>query len=251
MEPLPVVAPTLGPGALSVDFNQFKSTLRGAAGIAISAVGSTDAPITLGDWESGSAWSTIKVPLAIAALRNHDPPEVTDTMRAAITESDNAAAETIWATLGDPVSAAKQVEGVLGPTGDSTIVQWQRVRPPFTAFGQTDWSLSGQVRFISAAACDSADAPILDLMGLIESNQRWGIGTIGGARFKGGWGPTPTGNYLVRQFGLLATTNGLIAVALAAEPASGQFDDGTADLTEMAKWLADRLGALPAGQCPS
>ena len=44
----------------------------------------------------------IKVPLVIAALREEAPPEVTDAMTAAITESDNAAAESIWASLGDP-----------------------------------------------------------------------------------------------------------------------------------------------------
>ena len=69
------------------------------------------------------------------------------------------------------------------------------------------------------------------------------------AQFKGGWGPSPTGSYLVRQMGVLAAPNGRIAVALAAQPASGKFDDGTAALTEMATWLIAHLRALPAGQC--
>jgi hypothetical protein len=243
--------PVPPPAPLHDEFAQWETTLDAVAGIAISAVGSGHAPITLGDWQSGPAWSTIKVPLAIAALRETKPPTVTDAMTAAITESDNAAAESIWATLGTPVNAAHKVEAVLRQTGDQTIVQSQKVRPQFTAFGQTQWSLADQVRFISSAACDSANAPILTLMGQIEPGQSWGIGTIPDTRFKGGWGPSLTGNYLVRQFGVLATPNGMIAVALAAEPASGQFDDGTADLTEMAKWLTDHLGALPTGQCGS
>jgi hypothetical protein len=49
--------------------------------------------------------------------------------------------------------------------------------------------------------------------------------------------------------GVLAVPNGMIVVALAAEPNSGRFDDGTAELTEMANWLSAHLGALPAGQC--
>ena len=170
-------------------------------------------------------------------------------MTAAITESDNAAAESIWASLGDPVTAAHKVEAVVGQTGDSTTVQSQKVRPEFSAFGQTDWSLTAQARFTSVALCDSANAPIFALMGRVDPDQRWGIGTVPGAQFKGGWGPYPTGGYLVRQMGALAGPNGRLAVALAAQPASGKFDDGTAALTELAAWLTVHLGALPAGQC--
>jgi hypothetical protein len=55
--------------------------------------------------------------------------------------------------------------------------------------------------------------------------------------------------YLVRQIGVLTAPAGKIAVAIAAEPASGSFDDGTKDLNEVAKWLTEHLGALPVGQC--
>jgi hypothetical protein len=243
---------TSGPPAaatLAADFTQLETQLHAVAGIAVSAVGTGQAPIVLGDWQSGPAWSTIKVPLMIAALREENPPKVTDTMIAAITESDNAAAETIWASLGDPVTAAHKVEAVLREAGDPTTVQSQKVRPEFSASGQTDWALTDQVRFTSAAVCDSANAPIFALMGQVEPDQSWGIGTVPGTKFKGGWGPSPTGSYLVRQMGVLAAPNGMIAVALAAQPASGKFEDGTADLTEMANWLTARLGALPAGQC--
>jgi hypothetical protein len=170
-------------------------------------------------------------------------------MTAAITESDNAAAESIWAGLGDPVTAAHKVDVVLRQSGDPTAVQSQRLRPEFSAFGQTDWLLSNQARFTSVAVCDKANAPIFSLMGRVEPDQRWGIGIIPNARFKGGWGPSPSGSYLVRQMGVLPTPNGMIAVALAAQPDSGTFDDGKANLTEMAKWLTAHLGELPAGQC--
>jgi hypothetical protein len=235
--------------ALAADFAQLATRLHAVAGIAVSAVGNGQTPMTLGDWQSGPAWSTIKVPLIIAALREERPPRVTDAMTAAITESDNAAAESIWASLGDPVAAAHKVEAVLRQTGDPTTVQSQKLRPEFSAFGQTDWPVTDQVRFTSVAVCDSANAPIFALMGRVEPDQRWGIGTVSGARFKGGWGPSPTGSYLVRQMGVLAAPNGMIAVALAAQPASGKFEDGIADLTEMANWLSAHLGALPSGQC--
>jgi hypothetical protein len=244
-----IVAPVQAPAALAADFAHLQTELHAAAGIAVSAVGNGQAPMALGDLQSGPAWSTIKVPLIIAALRKENPPRVTDAMAAAITESDTAAAESIWATLGDPVTAAHKVDAVLRQAGDPTTVQSRRVRPEFTAFGQTDWPLIDQVRFISSAVCDSINAPIFALMGEVEPDQRWGIGTVGGARFKGGWGPSPTGSYLVRQVGVLAAPDGMIAVALAAQPASGKFDDGTAALTEMANWLTAHLGSLSVGQC--
>jgi hypothetical protein len=254
--PAPTTVSTADPAvaSLQADFAQFEPALHATtAGIAVGAVGSTDAPTTLGDWSTGPAWSTIKIPLALAALRQDDSHTVTDPMKAAITESDNAAAESIWATLGDPVDAAAKVQDVLKQTGDQeTIVPSKKKRQEFTIFGQTDWSLTHQVQFISSAVCDNANTPILALMGQIEPGQSWGIGTIPGTQFKGGWGPSTEGKYLVRQFGVITTpSGGEIAVALAAEPASGQFADGTTDLTEMAKWLTDHLGWLPAGQCGS
>ena len=184
---------TTAAGGLRADFARLESRLHAVAGIAVSAAGGREAPITLGDWQSGPAWSTIKVPLIIAALRQENPPKVTDAMTAAITESDNAAAESIWASLGDPVTAAHKVEAVLRQTGDSTTVQSQRVRPEFSAFGQTDWSLTAQARFTSAALCDNANGPVFALMGRVDPDQRWGIGAIPGTQFKGGWGPSPTG----------------------------------------------------------
>lgn len=235
--------------ALAADFAQLESELDAVIGLAVSAVGSGNAPIALGHWQSGPAWSTMKVPVAIAALRERTPAEVTPEMTAAITESDNAAAESIWRRLGDPAIAAGKVEAVLRENGDPTTVESQRVRPEFTAFGQTDWSLVDQARFISTAVCDGRNAPIFALMGRVTRDQKWGIGSIPGARFKGGWGPSTSGNHLVRQMGVLICPTGMTAVALAAEPASGSFADGTRDLTDMARWVTAHLEVLPTGRC--
>jgi hypothetical protein len=242
-------SPGMGPQALAADFARLEARLHALMGVAVGAVGNGHNPMTLGDWQSGPAWSTIKVPLTIAALRAEDPPKVTEQMTAAITESDNAAAEAIWASLGDPVTAAHKVEDVLRATGDQTVVQSQRVRPPFTAFGQTDWSLTNQARFVSGAVCDSANAPIFALMAQIGHDQSWGIGTIADTEYKGGWGPSPSGSYLVRQIGILNAPAGRVAVAIAAQPASGSFDEGTRDLTEVGSWLTAHVASMPAGQC--
>jgi hypothetical protein len=235
--------------ALAPDFAQLQSQLQAEIGVAVSAVGSAAPPSTLGDWHTGPAWSTIKVPLAIAALQQENPPQVTAAMKAAITESDNAAAESIWEGLGDPVTAAHRVEDVLKEAGDSTTVQSQKVRPEFTAFGQTIWPVIEQARFLAFAVCDNRNAQIFSLMGQVEQDQRWGMGTIPNAQIKGGWGPSPSGSYLVRQIGILSTPTGMIAVAIAAAPASGSFADGTHDLTEVANWLTARIAVLPAGHC--
>lgn len=240
-----------GPAALAADFARLESTLHARAGMAVSAVGKDREPTVWGDLRSGPAWSTIKVPLILAAYRGGRPPRVTDTMAAAITESDNAAAESIWSGLGDPATAARQVDTVLRGVGDPTSVESRRVRPEFSAFGQTEWSLTDQARFLSGAWCDTSNEPVFALMGRVEADQRWGIGTIGGTRFKGGWGPSPTGRYLVRQMGVLATPDGMVAVALAAQPDSGRFEDGVADVTEMAGWLRSHAANLPAGRCVS
>jgi hypothetical protein len=249
--PVPQPSSTGPLGTLNADFAQLQRKVHGVVAIAVTAVGVGQSPRVLGDSSSGPAWSTIKVPLAIAALREPSLPDVTQAINAAITESDNAAAESLWEGLGDPNVAAKKIENVLREAGDQTLVQMNRVRPPFTAFGQTIWSLSDQAKFISYAVCDSRDKSIFDLMGQIDRDQSWGLGSIAAARFKGGWGPKPTGDYFVRQMGVIPTPGGMTAVSISVEPASGSFDDGTEELTEVANWLSDHRGELPSGRCDS
>ncbi len=234
---------------LASDFDELANQLHATIGVAVNAVGSGQSPSALGKWENGPAWSTIKVPLAIAALREQDSSQPTDAMKAAITESDNAAAESIWAGLGDPVTAAHKVEAVLQQAGDDTVVEFRKIRPEFTAFGQTIWPLVEQARYLAFAACDDKSKPILDLMGQVEADQAWGLGEIPGTRFKGGWGPDPSGKYLVRQIGLVQTPNGLASIAIAAQPESGSFADGIQDLARIADWLTTHMGVLPAGRC--
>jgi hypothetical protein len=74
--------------------------------------------------------------------------------------------------------------------------------PEYTAFGQTDWSLNNQAMFLAAAACDPRDRPVMDLMGQVTGDQRWGLGALPDAKIKGGWGPAPSGRYLMATSGL-------------------------------------------------
>jgi hypothetical protein len=235
------------------DFKQLQAQLHAKVGVVVRPVGAgSDSQVTLGDWTTGPAWSTSKVPLVIAAMGQLKTDQPTEQMIAAITESDNHAAESIWEGLdSNPVAAAGMVQKVLHGYGDdaTTVESDKSKRPEYTAFGQTDWSLANQALFLSAAACDPHDQPVLDLMGKVESDQQWGLGVIPKTEIKGGWGPSLTNRYLVRQIGILPTPKGSTVVAMAAEPDSGLFPDGTQNLTDIAHWLQDHVDALPAGQC--
>lgn len=243
----PRPAPNALPADMAAEFAQLAGRVNARMGLVVSAVGGNQPLKTFGDWSQGPAWSTSKVPLVIAAYRQQR--QVTNQMRAAITESDNAAAEALWQQLGDPATAARKVQQILRETWDPTTVESRKLRAEFTAFGQTIWPLVNQAHFTATAFCIAANGPIFALMGQVAAQQSWGLGALPGAQFKGGWGPSPASRYLVRQLGVINTPHGKTAVAIAAEPASGSFDDGRRALDEAAAWLATRLAQLPAGQC--
>lgn len=243
------------PTGLAGEFAEFQTGLHARVGVVVRAVGTKPlGQVALGgsDFADQPAWSTIKVPLVIASMRQHNTDHPTAAMVAAITQSDNAAAEAIWEDLGDPATAAADVGKVLHDAGDPTIVESRKLRPEYTAFGQTDWSLTNQAEFLSAAACDQRNQPVMDLMGQVTNDQRsWGLGPLPDTKIKGGWGPSPSGRYLVRQIGVVpAGQRGLTVIAMAAEPDSGSLADGTRALTQIGDWLHARLDALPAAKCP-
>jgi len=237
---------------LESDFKDLQHQINGDVGLVLKPIGEGNSEVVLGSWTSGPAWSTIKLPLSIAALREYAEPKATSDMVAAITRSDNVAADALWRGLGDPAEAASKVEAVLRETGDNTVVQDQKLRsdrPELSAFGQTQWPLAEQARFLALSACDKRNDPIFALMGEVASDQSWGIGRLDGARYKGGWGPSVSGAYLVRQIGVLKTPFGQTAVAVAVQPDSGSFEDGTEALSRVAEWLSDHEVVLPTGNC--
>ncbi|WP_405139328.1 hypothetical protein [Nocardia sp. NBC_01388] len=237
------------PGTLAWDFaNTLQPTLSGKVGLALMPVGS-DRVVALGDWTTGAAWSTMKVPLTLAALRQN-PSGYTTAASEAITESDNAAADVLWQSLGAAPTAAATVQAVLREGGDTvTTVPATRARAEYSAFGQADWSIADQLKFAARLPCLPQSDPVTALMGKIVYGQRWGLGSLDGAEFKGGWGPDPSGNYLVRQFGLVQVDGGQIAIAIAAQPTSGSFDEGTTMLTKIAALIGKHLGELRGGAC--
>jgi len=239
-------------------FRALERELGGTIGLAVSPIGVDRTSVEVGTLRAGVAWSTIKVPIAVAvAARAQAHPSASEwsLLTRAITASDNSAAEQLWSTLGSPSVAAEAVRGILSATGDtSTNVETRVLRPGFTSFGQTQWSLAAQQRFIAGLPCLANSEPVLSLMRQIVPDQRWGLGSLGAdTEFKGGWGPDPAGSYLVRQMGVVRLANGRsLAASLATMPADGSFQTGTANLTRIARWLMSHVDprSVSPSRCP-
>jgi hypothetical protein len=217
-------------------FEALEAALDGEVGLAFS---SGQGLKELGTVRGGAAWSTIKVPLALAVAAREPTEHDEELIDLALTLSDNDAALALWGRLGPPEAAGAAVEDVLASAGDTaTRVETHVLRDGFTPFGQTDWSLAAQVRLMAALPGLPHSDEIRDRMRRVVPEQRWGLGVLGeGVELKGGWGPGPDGRRLVRQMGLV----GPLAVALAALPADGSFESGTAILDRVAHWLGESI----------
>jgi hypothetical protein len=250
-------------GAATGSFERLAASLDGEVGAVIGPPGSSEAA-SFGSLQSGSAWSTSKVPIALRLLADVGGPSglssaQAEEMRSALTLSDNEAAAALFADLerghGGLAGASAAVGEVLREGGDTSTQISTQGRGEFSTYGQTDWSLAGQQRFMSSLAAGCVASPqssdyVLDLMGEVSSDS-WGLGSAGlPARWKGGWGPGVDGGYLVRQMGVLYVGDEQAVVTLAARPADGQFASGEAMATAVAQWLAKqapRYAAAPDG----
>lgn len=231
-------------------FQRLAASLPGAEGVAISALGRRRHVQRLGSLRGGAAWSTAKVPVAMAAVAAGVAGSAD--LERAITGSDNAAAERLWMALGGGARAAALSDAQLRAAGDErTEVQALQLRPPYSAFGQTYWTLANQARFVAGMSCVPSGAPVLELMGRIVSSQRWGIGAAeSGARFKGGWGPGVMpgveDGWLDRQMGVLVVKGKPLAVAIATN--SSEHATGARHLTALARWISSNLSSERAAK---
>jgi hypothetical protein len=237
------------PGTLAADFVSLQSTLNGHAGLAIMPVGG-DQMVTLGDWSTGPAWATIKVPLALAVQAANNG-SVTPSMTTTMTESDNSSADVLWQALGSADAAAKAVTAVLRQGGDQkTTVTSSRTRSDYPSYVQTGWALTDQLRFVSRIPCLPNAEAVLALMIKVAWNQQWGLAKLDNTQFKSGWGADTNGNYLIRQFGIITTSSGQIAVAIAAQANSGTLDAGTQIVTKLSDLVSKHLDEQLGGTCP-
>jgi hypothetical protein len=229
----------------------------GEVGVAVGPAGGGQA-LTAGSLTSGSAWSTIKVPIALAVLSEvGGPARVSAAQRTqierAITASDNAAAAQLFEELGrrhgGVAGAAAAVTNVLRASGDDATVVSTQGRDGFSPYGQTEWSLAAQQRFMAGmvGGCvgDAGSTRyLLELMGQVTSDT-WGLGSVGvPARWKGGWGPGLDGRYLVRQMGVVEHKGKQLVVSIAARSNDGQFATSQAIATRLAQRVIEGVGAF-------
>lgn len=202
------------------------------------AVTSGDRVVEAGDSAVGPAWSTIKVPIAVAAYRAHtaDPT----TVDAAITISDNDAATELWNTLSTNGSAPEAVEQVLRSGGDdqTTLADLSQEE-----FGQTTWPLARQASFVSHLPCLAEAADVLDYMSDITQEHRYGLGVIETMAFKGGWGDDDDGRFTTRQMGVIDG----IGVAIFADPGTTQGPSGDREVEELERSGRAALDDLARG----
>lgn len=264
------VAGTATPAAAAVDlltardaesFAKLQRKLGGQIGLAVSPLGKGQRVESVGSLTRAIAWSTSKVPVAMAVVAAGGADRRAGDLRAAITASDNAAAERLFASLGSPATAAAAATRQVSLAGDArTKIQSRRLRGGFTPFGQTSWPVADQARFVAGMPCTKAGPAILKLMGQTVSGQRWGLGAIDrSAALKGGWGPGSEpgvdGGYIDRQMGIVHVGGRRVAVSMISRPADGSHETGTRNLSAIARWLKDPghldVGGVAGGpRCP-
>lgn len=227
-------------------------SLPGRVGVAITPVGG-DVPTSFGSLTTARAWSTLKVPVSIAAQRKIGAPMLADEAKA-IELSDNESAEKLWGLLGGGAASVDAVTAVLREGHDVRTQVSSEVTHSFP--GLTRWDLTDQSVFAAHLPCLPDTGDVLDHMNHVAANQQWGVAkpTARGvsAAVKGGWGPAAegTGKNVVRQLAVISTPTGQYGVSLAALPKSGSLTDGNKMLTRVGQWLLKNLGGFPAGHCP-
>lgn len=217
-------------------------------------------PLHAGKLNEEGAWSTIKVPIAGAVeekLRHaeaHGQPAPRAAMEAdmdaAIHYSDNDAAFRLWMYVGDGSdrTAAYKVRDYMHRVGDPTNAAKQFEDGVYVGFGAIKWKLTDQVKFMNGFRCMNGSEKVLERMGHIIPEHKYGLAKINGAQFKGGWGPEPDGRFIYRQLGLVPGPDGeMTPVAIMAIPNDGLEPTAWDGVDALAKKLPDVLeGAPPA-----
>lgn len=252
-------------------FTRLRASLPGPVDVALAPL-AMGGSVLLGDNAPAHGWSTTKVPVLAALLRARGAQGLTASEQAwaqqAITESDNQSILNLFGDLealkGGLMGASDYVRGLFRRSGDQDTIVATAPPPPgaVTTFGQTQWTPTHAVRFFRALALGcllpgGSSGYVLGLMQRIISSESWGLGSGGfgvPVAFKGGWGPEPSGGYLVRQSGIIDPgSNRGVAVSIVAYPPGGRdsFNIGTQMLTRTAQWLNAQLllRSRPAAGC--
>ncbi|MEZ5209768.1 hypothetical protein [Gordonia sp. (in: high G+C Gram-positive bacteria)] len=253
-------AAATGPEVSELRTSWDRLNLGPGVGVALVPVGG--GPVTaFGDPPVMTAWSTIKVPLSIAALRNKPGnADILATVKQAIIHSDNDAALKLRRSLGGPngagdaATARTKVTDVLRSGGDENTDPVHIAYDSDETFGLTPWKLTDAATFAAHLPCMKNTAKVLDYMGEVDGMQQWGLKSIeipgGSTAVKGGWGPADDGGYDVRQLGLITFSDGRqVAVTMQSHRAGEEMGVGTDRLNKVAAWLRKNLPKLPRGRC--
>jgi hypothetical protein len=227
---------------------------------------------TLGSLQQGHAWSTMKVPVLVTLLREYAQSghslsaQQQNDAALALERSDNAAAEALFGALerihGGLVPASAALQRTLAAAGDTaTIVNTAPNDQGFTTWGQTVWSVTGEIQFYRALAQGCLLAPggtayVLKLMRNVVPAQRWGAGAAGypaatRVAFKAGWGPENGAGYLVRQTAIIGSGGRGYVASMLVRPHDGSFAQAVNMINALASWARQNipLDAGTPGRC--
>ena len=224
-------------------------SLSGPAAVSVTGRGRTDATISVGGGvPSYDAWSTIKIPLAMAALRRSTSSTTKGRVERALRNSDNTAAAQLWSELGGGSTAARRVDAVLRDHGDTGTRTQSRATPGRSAYGRTQWYTKAQSRFMSRIACTREGGFIRHQLARTTAGP-WGLMAFDQPLNKNGYGPV-NGRNLVRQTAIIIGSDGrrwgVSIEVLATSQAAGQRD-----LTRITSWLRSTVSLrdVPARSC--
>ena len=249
--------------SLEEDLKKIEKEVGHEVGVAVAAIG-TKKVSKAGSWSGGRAWSTIKVPLSIAAERFGDVSNgavvdpyggscnyannVAGAIEAAITKSDNCGAWWLWQSIGgDGTLAAGRVNTILrdGNDGNTNVVATGDGAS--LTSGKTMWLLSDQALFAAnLASISNSSSVIKNMKSHKSSDKKAGLNSVfNKSASKGGWG---SGNgAATRQFGIIKLSNDKCSgVAIG----TNYYDSSFNVLTKIAKVLKDHESELPSDDCP-
>lgn len=149
------------PGAVQAQLDALVRDVQARhGGRATVSVAGANVQFTAGDNRPEPAFSTMKVPSAIIALRNN--PGTYADVEATIVRSDNPASYRLNAVVPGP-----SLNGVIAEAGSRTTntAAWRM---------GTMWTTSDQAQFASGLRCVAGHEPVLEMMGRVIPEQRWG-----------------------------------------------------------------------------
>ena len=181
------------------------------------------------------AWSTIKVPIAVAAQEycEYDDETLQDLTSASIEWSDNDSATSLWTCIGPDEEASRIVGEEISKGGMSVEVE------PY--FGTTPWPVPAQARYAHHLGSLPDNHPVITEMHKIDPEHSYGLGTIDGLPFKGGWSDADDGSWHSRQLGFTTVDDKIYGIAIAARSVDGSEADCQEALGEIAGFLGDAL----------